>query len=102
VNDKLIKEINLNYLAENRPTDCITFDITSSEDKENIFADIVISTDTAISNSKIFKTTPLNEIYLYVIHSVLHLLGYDDKTKKQKRIMENKTDVILRSVIASV
>ena len=55
-----------------------------------MFADIVISTDTAIRNAKIFKTTQLNELYLYVVHGVLHLLGYDDRTQKQRQIMQKK------------
>ena len=90
VNDKKIQEFNLKYRHKNRPTDVLAFDILESKESGQMFADIVISTDTAIRNAKIFKTTQLNELYLYVVHGVLHLLGYDDRTQKQRQIMQKK------------
>lgn len=77
VTDKQIREFNRMYLGRDCPTDVIAFDT----------GDIVISSDTAIRNSGIFKTTPLSEIYLYVIHGLLHLLGYKDNNKKNRAIM---------------
>jgi probable rRNA maturation factor len=93
LNDREIKELNLLYLAHNIPTDVIAFDI--SQDKKRTLADIAISTDTAIRNARLFKTSPLYEIYLYVIHGVLHILGYDDQTIKGSKIMEKKANLIL-------
>lgn len=98
VNDTRIKELNLKYLGKNNPTDVITFDITELKDKDNIFADIVISTERAIDNAKTFKTSPLFELYLYVIHGVLHILGYDDKCKKDKLVMRKKEKDILKAL----
>ena len=95
VDDKIIRVLNFRYLGRNRPTDVIAFDI--SENKEQILADIVISTDTAVKNSKAFKTSPLYEVYLYVIHGVLHILGYDDKTAQQRKVMEYKAQRILKN-----
>ncbi len=96
VNDKKIKALNLKYLAKNNPTDVIAFNITDPEDKKNIFGDIAISADTAIANAKLFKTTPLFELYLYVIHGVLHILGYDDRKKADKLIMRKKEEQVLK------
>ena len=98
VNDKKIKEFNVRYLAKNRPTDVIAFDITSADAPNNIFADIVISTDTATANSRIFKTSPLYEIYMYVVHGILHLLGYDDKNEEQRLRMEKRTKILLNKL----
>jgi probable rRNA maturation factor len=96
VNDKEIKELNLLYLGQNKPTDVIAFD--NSQNKKEILADIAISTDTAARNAKIFKTTPLYEIHLYVVHGILHILGYADKTAPQRRIMQEKADNILNKL----
>ena len=96
VNDQKIKRLNLAYLGKNSPTDVISFD--NSINKNKIFADIVISVDTASRNARIFKTTPLYELYLYVIHGVLHLIGYDDKNAKQRRTMRQVTERILRTL----
>jgi len=96
VSDKKIKELNLKYLGRNNPTDVIAFNITEPEDKKNIFGDIAISTDTAVANAWVFKTTPLFELYLYVIHGVLHILGYDDRKKADKLLMRKKETQILK------
>jgi len=96
VNDRRIKELNLKYLGKNNPTDVIAFDIAGPNSQNKIFADIVISTDRAIDNAGAFHTTPLFELYLYVIHGVLHILGYDDKTKKDRLIMRQKEESLLK------
>ena len=96
VNDRRIKELNLKYLGKNNPTDVIAFDVAEPKRPDKIFADIVISTDRAIDNAGAFHTTPLFELYLYVIHGVLHILGYDDKTKKDKLLMRKKEAHLLK------
>lgn len=95
-NDKQIRKLNLKYLGRNTSTDVLSFDNSIDEDK--ILADIAISTDTTIRNARIFKTTPLYELYLYVIHGVLHILGYDDRTTKQRKIMDDKTNKIFKTL----
>jgi len=80
----------LKYLRKGKTTDVLVFDITEPQDSKRMFADIVISVDTAIRNAKIFKTTPLYEIKLYLIHGALHLLGYDDHGLKQRQLMRKK------------
>jgi probable rRNA maturation factor len=72
------------------PTDVLAFDLSAPGAVRVLLADIIISADTAARNAKIFHTTPLYELYLYVVHGVLHLLGYDDKTKAQRKLMHKK------------
>ncbi|MFH1355394.1 MAG: rRNA maturation RNase YbeY [Candidatus Omnitrophota bacterium] len=99
VSDKKIKQLNRLYLGKSGPTDVLSFDLTETYDTEKkLFADIIISADTALSNSKIFKTDPLYEIHMYVVHGLLHLLGYDDGTLKQRKRMEQKTRQILKTL----
>lgn len=73
----------------------MVFDMTSPEDIKNVFIDMVISADTAVSNARMFNTTPLYELYLYLTHGMLHILGYDDKTVRQRRKMEKESVRIL-------
>ncbi len=103
VNDRKIKELNLRYLGKNKPTDVLAFNITDAHKEArrkrcNIFADIVISTDTAIRNARIFKTTPVYELYLYIVHGLLHLSGYDDKSKKDKLIIHKREESLLKQI----
>lgn len=98
VNDAKIKALNLKYLGRNNPTDVMAFDITEPKDKDKIFADIAVSTERAIDNARTFKTSPYFELYLYVIHGVLHILGYDDKSKKDKLVMRKREKDILKAL----
>ncbi len=91
--DQQIKELNLLYLGCDRPTDVISFG--NSVKKGQLLADIAISTDTALRNARIFKTTPQDEIHRYVIHGLLHLLGYTDNNKINKAIMQKREDSLL-------
>lgn len=98
VNDAKIKVLNLKYLGRNSPTDVMAFDITEPKDKDKILADIAVSTERAIDNARTFKTSPYFELYLYVIHGVLHILGYDDKSKKDKLVMRKREKDILKAL----
>jgi len=95
VDDKKIKQLNQKYLHRHMPTDVLAFDLSGARDSKNIFADIIISTDTAVRNARTFKTNPLYEIYLYIVHGVLHILGYNDKNANQRKIMDKEAARIL-------
>jgi len=75
--------LNLKFLHKNWPTDVLAFCDRAS-------SDIVISTDTAIRNAKIFKTSRVYELQLYLVHGLLHLLGYDHANPRQRQIMRQK------------
>lgn len=96
VNDGQIRELNTIYLGRYCPTDVISFDI--SRDRKELIADIAISTDTAARNAKKYRTSPLFEIYLYVVHGLLHVLGYDDITIRKRKIMQERTKLILATL----
>jgi rRNA maturation RNase YbeY len=76
----------------------MSFDITEPEDPKKLFADIFISTDRAIANARVYKTKPLFELYLYVIHGILHILGYDDKKRTDRLRMQKKEKQILKTL----
>jgi probable rRNA maturation factor len=92
VNDKKIRELNLKYLRKNKATDVLAFDMSVPLDKGRMFADIIISADTAMRNAAIFKSTPSEELKLYAVHGTLHLLGYDDRTRRQRELMRKKEE----------
>lgn len=98
VNDKKIRELSKIYLKINNSTDVIAFDISEPAKPGKMLVEIVISTDKAVSNAHIFNTTPVYELFLYIIHGMLHILGYDDRTARQRQIMEKKTDWILTTL----
>lgn len=85
--------MNRKFLSQDYPTDVLAFDLTNRyqpSSRENFLGEIVISTDTAKRNAKTYNTSFRQEIKLYIIHGILHLLGYEDKTKNEKELMRRK------------
>ena len=60
-----------------------------------ISGDILISVQRVLENSKLYKTTFLNELCRVMAHGLLHLLGYNDKTTEEKKTMKSKENYYL-------
>jgi probable rRNA maturation factor len=91
--DKYLLEMNIEYLQHNTYTDIITFD--TSEEEEIIGGDIFVSIDRVQENAIKFEKKPDDELHRVIIHGVLHLIGYSDKSAKKKIIMRGKEDAYL-------
>jgi probable rRNA maturation factor len=96
VSDKRIADIHRRFMDDPTPTDVITFD----------HGEIVISTETARRQGRQFGTSIEHELRLYLVHGLLHLAGFDDKTVKgaaeMKRVQEKLVDRALRrSMVAA-
>ena len=94
-----IRRINKRFLKKDSPTDVLAFSFVEGKfSKVNpiLLGDIVVSADAAIENAKIYKTTPQSELYLYIIHGLLHLLGYDDSTARERAVMRKKEQYYLK------
>ena len=90
--DAALLAVNNQYLHHNYFTDIITFD-DSDRKKHRIAGDLMISIDTVRDNAGTFGTTFERELQRVIIHGVMHLCGYGDKTDgeaKQMRILEDK------------
>jgi len=92
VDDGCIKRLNEKFLKERCPTDVLAFGICDKV-KKTIYGDIMVSTQTAKRNSRIFKTTPGYETELYAAHGILHILGYNDRSQKQMKLMRQKESI---------
>jgi rRNA maturation RNase YbeY len=90
--DVFLLEINSHYLRHKTLTDIITFDYST---KKVLSGEIYISIERVKENSVKFKQPFEQELHRVIIHGVLHLLGYQDKTLRHKRIMRKKEDAYL-------
>jgi len=120
VSHQKIRALNKKYLQKDYATDVLSFDLSNNvmfvssdndeckfldEEKSNdvresvygnyLIGDIFISTDAAIANMKRYNTSLGKELLLYIIHGILHLLGYDDKDPLHAKKMRNREDEIL-------
>jgi rRNA maturation RNase YbeY len=93
--DEYLLEKNKTYLNHNTLTDIITFDYT---EKDVIIGDLFISTERVHENAKIYNVTFELELSRVLIHGVLHLLGYSDKTEEEKKTMRNKENFYLKKL----
>ena len=93
--DDYLLEVNRKYLNHDYFTDIVTFDYV---ELDIISGDIFISTDRIRENAVEFNTSFENELSRIMIHGILHLLGYKDKSKKDKLQMTGKENFYLREL----
>jgi len=96
--DEFILKTNREFLGHDYYTDIITFDYCENR---NISGDLLISLETVKSNSEEFKTDFFDEIHRVIIHGILHLIGFDDKTPELSaviRIEEDKALQLLKNI----
>lgn len=97
--DEYLLEVNRKYLEHDYYTDIITFDYVEGK---VISGDIFISVDRVGENAHVFSKTFSEELNRILIHGVLHLLGYKDKSKKEKELMTEKEDFYLNMLENSI
>jgi probable rRNA maturation factor len=91
--DTSLLEMNRNFLSHNYYTDVISF---PGEDEKKVSGDIYISIDRVKDNAGKYKVTFDLELLRVIIHGVLHLAGYTDKSPAEKKIMTGKEDRYLK------
>lgn len=91
--DSYLLNINQEYLNHDTFTDIVTFN--NSEESNKIESDIFISIDRIRENANSYNKSFEQELYRVMIHGVLHLLGFDDKTEEEKLVMREKEEACL-------
>ncbi len=95
VDDEEMLKYNKKYLQHESYTDVITFD--SSVDKR-IAGDIIISLERVKDNAKFYQVSYNYELQRVMAHGLLHLLGYNDKNKEEKKIIRKKENYYLDNI----
>ena len=80
VDDATIHALNRRYLNHDYPTDVLSFVFDRQGDR--LDGEVVVSAETAAAAAGQYDWSPAAELLLYVIHGMLHLVGYDDQTPK--------------------
>jgi rRNA maturation RNase YbeY len=91
--DETLLSMNKEYLNHDYYTDVITFDYSSGKE---ISGDIFISWDRVKENADLFSVEKYDELRRVMVHGILHLLGYKDKTGQEKSIMRELEDSKLK------
>lgn len=91
VTSKKIAELHGQFFNDPTPTDCITFPLD-----QEFLGEIFVCPEVALQYASKKNLDPLEETLLYVVHGILHLVGYDDLTAKDKRNMRKKEKSCMR------
>lgn len=90
--DNYILDINQRFLQHDYFTDIITFDYSEGG---KISGDLFISIDSVRENSLEYGTDFEDELHRVIVHGVLHLIGYDDHTDEDIKMMRAKENYYL-------
>ncbi|MGM9736913.1 MAG: rRNA maturation RNase YbeY [Candidatus Cryptobacteroides sp.] len=90
--DNYILDVNLKYLQHDYFTDIITFDYS---EKNILSGDLFISIDSVRENSVLYNSDFDEELHRVIVHGILHLIGYDDHTDEEQKVMRQKENYYL-------
>lgn len=92
--DEYLHDLNVRFLNHDTYTDIITFD-NSEGGEDGLEGDIFISIDRVKENAQKLGVPFDEELHRVIIHGVLHLIGYSDKSAAAKASMRRKEDAYL-------
>jgi probable rRNA maturation factor len=92
VDDATITALNRRFHQTDAPTDVLSFDYGDG------LAELIISVEHALTQAGRFRSTPSRELALYIIHGILHLHGYDDRTPRSRARMRAAERRLLNEV----
>lgn len=90
VSDQELYEMNVKYLKHNTLTDIITFNYGTND---HLQGDVFISVDRVLENAQTYEVTEAEEMQRVLVHGLLHLIGYNDKSAEEQhemRVKENE------------
>lgn len=82
VDTQKISELHFQYFGDPSPTDCISFPLDSA-----MLGDVFVCPQTAVEYARKHGKDPYEELSLYIVHGLLHLIGYDDIEDEDRAAM---------------
>lgn len=92
VSDEALLKMNIEHLKHDYFTDIITFDYSD----EVIEGDLYISIDRVQDNASKLEQSYITELHRVIVHGVLHLIGYGDKSQEEIKTMRSKEGFYLK------
>jgi probable rRNA maturation factor len=96
VDDTQIRKINKQFLNQDLPTDCLSFNLSENDTNPVKSVELVVNAEMAVKEANRRGHSSEAELALYITHGLLHNLGFDDSTQKQAEKMHNIEDEILQ------
>ena len=90
ISDRRMSQLHRQFLGQTGPTDVLTFQ----------HGEIFISAETAKQHARVFANSLMHELQLYIVHGLLHLHGFDDRTPAGARKMKRMQERILSRALS--
>jgi probable rRNA maturation factor len=90
ISDRRMSQLHRQFLGQTGPTDVLTFQ----------HGEIFISVETAKQHARVFANSLMRELELYIVHGLLHLHGFDDRTPAGARKMKRMQERILSRALS--
>jgi len=102
VDNHAISQLQARYFGTPEATDVLSFDLRDRsgdvEADSALDCEVVVNAEKALEVAQAHNADPLAELNLYVVHGLLHQLGFDDRSAEQARIMHQKEDQLLQEL----
>jgi len=96
IGEEAMTRMNEGYLRHKGSTDVISFDYTDGSRPKGLSGEILVCLDEALAQAPRFRVSWQNELVRYVVHGILHLSGYDDKTAAARKNMKREENRLIR------
>ncbi len=101
VSEAKICRLHKDYFNDPSSTDCITFPLDSplhQKKTDRILGEAFICPKTALTYAKRLRIDPYEELYRYLVHCILHMIGYDDIHPNERAKMKRKERTCLKKL----
>jgi len=106
VDNATIHALNWEHLGHDRATDVISFDYSSESmasaecdgSSDDVDGEVIASAEQAAIVADDMGRDPFSELLLYIIHGVLHLRGYNDRSDEEKKEMRIREKEVCREL----
>lgn len=95
VNDQVMARLHQEFSGVEGTTDVLTFDLRDDDDAAALDGEIICCVDEAVRQAALRRHSPEQELLLYAVHGLLHLLGEDDHDEDDARQMHAREDELL-------
>jgi len=98
VGDRKMRELNRRFAGYAGTTDVLAFDLSSGGARDAVIGEVIVNSGLAAAEAAKRRGRALDELLLYIVHGVLHLGGYRDKTDAQKKKMRAAERAVLSAL----
>lgn len=98
VDTTTICSLHEQYFDDPSTTDCISFPLDDEDEEYRVLGEIFVCPQTAVDYAREHDGDPYEEVALYIIHGLLHLIGLDDIEPDEREEMRNREKIHLKNL----